>query len=65
MSQFEDLLYYNMIKADQVVRIHPIQRGILYYIVLRVIPAKRFNYYKDVFRHLENLCSLKLDGFIR
>ena len=54
-----------MIKADQVVRIHPVQRGILYYIVLRVIPAKRFNYYKDVFRHLENLCSLKLDGFIR
>lgn len=40
-------------------------KRMLYYTVQRVIPEVNFSYYKDIYRHVENLCSSKLDGFIR
>ena len=35
------------------------------FIVLRVIPESHHTYYKDVFRHLEKLCSARLDGYLQ
>lgn len=30
-----------------------------------MIPESSYAYYKDVFRHIEKLCSIKFDGYLR
>ena len=63
-NNLEDLLYYNAFNTD-LKEMNPIRKGMLYYLAHRVISEKKFSYYKDIFRHVESLCSSKLDGFIR
>ena len=67
LRNIEDLLYFNAFNTDEMETgaLDPIHRGVLYFIVHRVIPENKFSYYKDIFRHVECLCSTKLDGLLR
>ena len=55
----------NAFNTDAIEPMNPIKRGVLYYVIQRVVPEKSFGYYKDIYRHIEGLCSARLDGFIR
>jgi len=67
----EDLLFINAFKSCSDVvggagpPINPVVKGVLYYVAHRVISEKSYSYYREVWRHVEGLCSQKLDGHIR
>ena len=71
----EDLLYINTFsgatakeeeqKTEMGWHLNPIHKGVMYYLAHRVIPESKYTYYKDIYRHVENLCSTHLDGLLR
>ena len=58
-------MYYNAFNTEETDAVSPVKLGILHYLMQRVLPEKAFNYYKDIYRHVEGLCSTRLDGYIR
>ena len=66
-SKLEDLLYINAFNMNEMenVPLNPIHKCMLYFLVHRVIPESKFTFYKDIFRHVESLCSNQLDGLLR
>ena len=45
--------------------LNSVSKGVLYFLAHRVISEQSFSYYRDAWRHVEVLCSTKLDGYIR
>ena len=71
----EDLLYINTFSSNATTKeeeqpstgwpLNPLHKGVMYYLAHRVIPESKYTYYKDIYRHVENLCSTHLDGLLR
>ena len=63
----EDLLVFSAFttQVSPGETLNSVKKGMLSFIVQRVIPESSFAYYKDVFRHIEGLCSASLDGLLR
>ena len=65
LYRLEELLYINAFNTEELTPVNPIKVCLLHYLVQRVLPERALSYYKDIFRHIEALCSTRLDGYIR
>ena len=67
LRSLEDLLFINAFKSQMapLANLNSVSKGVLYFLAHRVISEQTFSYYRDVWRHVEVLCSTKLDGYVR
>ena len=64
LSSLTNLLHSDSFDSEDIKPLNPIKRSVLYYVVHRVIPEDKFSFFKDIFRHVEKICSTKHDGLI-